>query len=179
MRIPLSLAAVLVALLAGCSSPGAPAHTPPSPVADAGINSPAPTPLSAAPAPAAPVVYAECMSPSEPPVPAPRAAADLPTAPRTTVASVGTVCSAATGQPLAGVKVAAQTTAAFCAEGHQPWRCGYGTVTDRQGHYGLTLFDVDAYDVTVGLDGYQAGGGLVRVAHPGATRVDWMLIAQQ
>jgi Carboxypeptidase regulatory-like domain len=175
MRIPLSLAAVVVALLAGCSSPDAPAHTPPAPVADAGTNSPAPTPSAAAPASAAPVVHTDCTTPSEPSVPAPRPASDVPTAPRTAVAIVGAVCSAATGEPLAGVRVIAQATASFCAEGHQPWRCGYSTVTDRDGHYGLTLFDVDAYDVTVGLDGYRVGGGLLRVAHPGVTRADWAL----
>jgi len=129
----------------------------------------------AAPAPAAPVVHAECTSPSEPPVPAPRPASDVPTAPRTTVTIVGSVCSAATGEPVAGVAVTARTTASFCAEGHQPWRCGYSTVTDRDGHYGLTLFDVDAYDVTVGLAGYRAGGGLLRIAHPGVTTADWVL----
>jgi hypothetical protein len=172
MKIPLSLAAVLVALLAACSSTGVPvqqqtAHRLDS-VATPGTRL---STESAAPS----TVYTACAVPGEPPVPAPRAAADLPTAPRTTVAIVGTVCSAATGEPLAGIAVSAQTTAAFCAEGHQPWRCGFSTVTDRQGHYGLTLFDVDAYDVSVGQDGYRAGGGLVRVAHPGVTRVDWML----
>ena len=175
MKIPLFLAAVLVALLAACSSPGAPAHRQTAHRSDV-VATPDASPSTE---PAAPVpVHSACASADEPPLPAPRAAADLPTAPRTTVAIVGTICSAATGQPLAGVKVAAQTTAAFCAEGHQPWRCGYGAVTDRQGHYGLTLFDVDAYDVTVGVDGYQAGGGLVRVVHSGVTRVNWMLIAQ-
>jgi Carboxypeptidase regulatory-like domain len=173
MRIPLSLAAVLVTLLAGCSSPGAPAHTPPAPLA--GASSPAPTPLPAAPTPAAPIVHTECTSPSEAPAPAPRATADLPTAPRTTVAIVGTVCSSATGEPLAGIAVSAETTAAFCAQGHQPWRCGFSTVSDRQGHYALTLFDVDTYNVTVEEDGYRAGGGLLRIAHQGVTRADWML----
>jgi hypothetical protein len=177
MKIPLSLAAGLVALLAGCSSPGPMAHSQPTQVVDTAVTpSPAPsTAPSAAPAPAPPVP-AGCASRSEPPVPAPRAAADLPSAPRTVVAIVGTVCSAVTGEPIAGVRVGATTTQAFCAAGHQPWRCGNGTVTDHQGHYGLTLFDVDAYDVTVGLDGYREGGGTVRVTHPGVTKIDWSLV---
>ena len=175
MRVPLSLAAALGLLLAACSSPGATAHQQTAPPSDA-IATPSATPsIEPSTPPAAPARTA-CASPGEPPVPAPRAAVDdLPTSPRTTVAIVGTVCSAATGEPLAGITVSAQTTAAFCAEGHQPWRCGFSTVTDRQGHYGLTLFDVDAYDVSVGPNGHWAGGGLVRVAHPGVTRVDWML----
>jgi hypothetical protein len=114
--------------------------------------------------------------PIPPPVPAPRAAADLPSAPRTVVAIVGTMCSAVTGEPIAGVRVGAATTQSLCADGHQPWRCGYSTVTDHQGHYGLTLFDVNAYDVTIGLDGYREGGGTVGVIHPGVTKVDWMLV---
>jgi len=172
MKIPLSLAAVLVALLAACSNAGAPVQQQTAHQPDA-VATPAASPSTEPAVPS--TVYTACASLSEAPVPAPRAAADLPSAPQTTVAVVGTVCSAATGKPLAGIAVSAQTTAAFCAEGHQPWRCGFSTVTDRQGHYGLTLFDVDAYDVTVGSDGYRAGGGLVRVAHPGSTQVDWML----
>jgi hypothetical protein len=57
-----------------------------------------------APTPAPPVRVAGCASATEPPVPAPRSAADLPGAPVTAVAIVGTVCSAATGEPLAGVR---------------------------------------------------------------------------
>src|SRR5215471_17589573 len=160
MKILLSLAAVLVALLAGCSNTSVPVQQQTAHRPDA-VATPAASPSTEPAQP--PTVYTACASPSEPPVPAPRAAVDLPSAPRTTVAIVGTVCSAATGEPLAGIEVGAQTTAAFCAEGHQPWRCGFRTATDSQGHYGLTLFDVDAYNVTVGEDGYAAGGGLVHV----------------
>jgi hypothetical protein len=178
MKTPLSLAAAVVALLAACSSPAAPvlqqtAHRPDAVATPAA--GPSTEPNAPATPPAANTVHTACASLDEAPVPAPRAAGDLPTAPRTTVAVVGAVCSAATGEPLAGIAVSARTTAAFCSEGHQPWRCGFSTTTDSHGHYGLTLFDVDAYDVTVGKDGYRAGGGLVHVAHPGVTRVDWVL----
>jgi hypothetical protein len=174
MKIPLSLAVGLVALLAGCSSAGPTAHSQAAPVANTAVT---PSPASST-APSAPAVRAPagCVSRSEPPVPAPRAAADLPSAPRTVVAIVGTVCSAVTGEPIAGVRVGAMTTQSFCADGHQPWRCGNGTVTDHEGHYGLTLFDVDAYDVTVELDRYRVGGGQVSVTHPGVTKIDWMLV---
>jgi hypothetical protein len=177
MKIPLSLATGLVALLAGCSSPGPAAHPEPAQVVDTAV-APSPAPSTAPSAPSMPAARAGggCASRGEPPVPAPRAAADLPSAPRTVVAIVGTVCSAVTGEPIAGVRVGATTTQAFCAAGHQPWRCGHGTVTDDQGHYGLTLFDVDAYDLTVGLDGYREGGGTVGVTHPGVTKIDWTLV---
>jgi hypothetical protein len=174
VKIPLTLATGIVALLAGCSSPGPTAHSEPAQLANTAVT-PTPASSTAPSAPAAPAPTG-CVSRSEPPVPAPRAAADLPSAPRTVVAIVGTVCSAVTGEPIAGVRVGATTTQSFCAAGHQPWRCGYGTVTDPEGHYGLTLFDVDAYDVTVELDGYRVGGGQASVTHPGVTKIDWMLV---
>jgi hypothetical protein len=175
MKIPLSLAAALTWQLAACTSPGMQVHQQTAHGGNPPSATPSIEPTAPAASPAETTARTACAAPGEPPVPAPRAVADVPTAPRTTVAVVGSVCSALTGEPLSGVAVAAQTTAAFCAEGHQPWRCGYSTVTDRDGHYGLTLFDVDAYDVTVGLDGYRAGGGLLRIAHPGVTTADWVL----
>ncbi len=176
MRVPQSLVAAIAALLAACSSPGAPVHQQTAHRPDA-VATPSASPSAEPVAP--PTVYTACALADEPPVPAPRAAGDSPTAPRTTVAIVGTVCSAASGEPLAGLAVSARMTAAFCAEGHQPWRCFFSTVTDRQGHYGLTLFDLDTYDVTVAESGYRASGGLVQVAHTGVTRVDWMLTPMQ
>ena len=175
MRVPLSLAAALVLLLTACSSPGATAHQPTAPPSDA-IATPSATRRSS-PARRQPRPRTQCAcrpvsrlcrrrerrsttcrprrarrSPSSAPSARPRLVSRLPASP----------CPR-------------RPTAAFCAEGRQPWRCGFSTVTDRQGHYGLMLFDMDAYDVSVRQDGYRAGGGLVRVAHPGVARLDWML----
>src|SRR6266480_1476529 len=108
MRIPIPLAAVLIAGLAACSSPTSQA---PPPVAVAtptvlAVATPTPNPSP----PAATVVQGlphqtRCASSSPPPVPAPRAASDVPGAPLTVVTVVGTVCSAANGRPIAGARV--------------------------------------------------------------------------
>ena len=84
------------------------------------------------------------------------------------------MCSSATGRPLGGVRVTADLLAASCAEGHQPWRCGDGAVTDAAGHYGLALYDAGSYRMAVSRGGRQQAVRVVR-ADTGVTTVDWTL----
>ena len=185
MKVPIYLACVLVSVLTGCAGTGPRSQTDatrPSGVVTSPSQPPAlvpaPTATGAAVAQRSQVESnrVECVPMSAPPVPRPRSASELPGAPRTTVSLVGTVCSAATGRPVSGARVTAELMERFCAEGHQPWRCGGSSVTDEMGHYEVAVFDPAAYSLTIARDGYQTGGGVVRAIGPGVVTANWMLV---
>jgi uncharacterized protein involved in copper resistance len=183
MKVPMPLASALVVALMGCGSPSPQAHSQAS-QSTATQASPTPTAVTATAMPATVAMPSsqekpmstECMSTSAPPVPSPTAASDAAGAPRTTVFIVGTVCSAATGQPLAGARVGAELLEQFCAEGHQPWRCGSAAVSDSTGHYGVAFYNPDSYRLTIEHDGYRASGGVVQATRPGIVTVNWSLV---
>src|SRR5262249_46278723 len=143
----LAAAGLAAALIGGaCGSQQATAPRAAAPVATATPAPAAPSPTAVATPTAAlvglpPAAPADCASAARPPVPAPTPDSSFPDAPMPHVFIVGTVCSAATGRPLPGATITSVLHVQFCAEGHQPWRCGASVTTDGQGHYGFAFYD--------------------------------------
>ncbi len=62
------------------------------------------------------------------------------------------------------------------AEDHQPWRCGAGAVTNREGHDGIAVYDPGDYAIAVRVAGYESGGGTLHIAAPGVVTRDWEVV---
>jgi len=117
----------------------------------------------------------KCPAPNPATKPTPRSASDQPGAPQTIAYIVGTVCSSATGQPLAGATVAANLLEQSCQQGHQPWRCAASATTDSSGYYVMAVFSAGTYHLTVEHPRHRGVGGDVAVTGPGTFRASWPL----
>ena len=116
-----------------------------------------------------------CPAPNPATQPTPRSASDQPGAPQTIAFIVGTVCSSATGQPLAGAMVAADLLEQSCQQGHQPWRCAASATTDSSGYYAMAVFSPGTYHLTVEHPSHRSVGGDVAVTGPGTFTASWPL----